>query len=129
MAGSAVFIGLGFLTVLISNQFFIRMTPIEYYDYIFLFFTAALSGAYIGLKYYSKKTLRKCNTAAAAGFFGGLLSFGCAICNKLLIILLGLTGVVTYFMPIQPVLGILSVILLAYAVYMQASVMRKGDKI
>ncbi len=115
-----IFAAFGIITVLLPNGIFIRMSPVYFYDYIFLVLTALLSGAYIGLWYYTKKTQTKCNYAATGGAVGGFLSFGCAICNKILILLLGVTGVVTYFMPLQPVLGIISLILLSYAVYMQS---------
>ncbi len=120
IAAFSVFVAFGIITVLIPNDIFIRMTPVYFYDYIFLVMTSILSGAYIGLWYYTKKTQTKCNYAATGGAVGGFFSFGCAICNKLLIFLLGVTGVVAYFMPIQPILGVASVTLLAYAVYVQS---------
>ncbi len=126
LATLAIFAAFGIVTVLLPNELFIRMTPVYVYDYIFLVITSILSGAYIGLWYYTKKTQTKCNYAAAGGAVGGLFSFGCAICNKLLILLLGVTGVVAYFMPIQPILGVVSVALLAYAVYMQSKTLYLG---
>ncbi len=125
-AASSIFAAFGTVTVLIQNSFFIRMTPVYFYDYIFLVLTSVLSGAYIGLWYYTKKSVQKCNYAATGGALGGLFSFGCAICNKLLILLLGITGVVTYFMPLQPILGVISVVLLAYAVYSQSKILSGG---
>lgn len=118
-AALAIFAAFGIITVLLPNDTFIRMTPVYFYDYVFLVMTALFSGAYLGLWYYTKKTQMKCNYAATGGTVGGFFSFGCAICNKLLILLLGLSGVVAYFMPIQPLLGVISLILLIYAVYMQ----------
>jgi len=117
-----IFLAFGTVTVLIKNPFFIRMTPIHWYDYLFLILTSTLSGAYIGLWYYAKnnKNLNsKYDYVAGSGAVGGFFSFSCAICNKLLIWLIGLSGVVAYFMPFQPVLGVISVSLLAYAVYVQ----------
>lgn len=118
-----IFLVFGIVTVLIKNKFFIRMTPVYWYDYVFLVLTALLSGAYAGLFYYSKHSnipsSNKCNYTATGGAIGGFFSFGCAICNKLLIFLLGLSGVIAYFMPIQPILGVISITMLSYAVYMQ----------
>ncbi len=129
IAAFSIFAAFGIVTVLLPNEFFIRMTPVYVYDYIFLVMTSILSGAYIGLWYYTKKTQTKCNYAATGGAVGGFLSFGCAICNKLLILLLGVTGVVAYFMPIQPILGVVSVALLAYAVYMQSKTLLSRGRI
>src|SRR3989344_3999576 len=82
-----VFIIFGVITVLIKNKFFIRMTPVHWYDYLFLALTSILSGAYIGLWYYNAnnktKINSKCNYTATGGAIGGFFSFGCAICNKL----------------------------------------------
>ena len=118
-----IFFIFGVVTVLIKNPFFIRMTPVYWYDYVFLVLTSILSGAYIGLWHYNKNNQKninpKCDYAATGGAVGGFFSFGCAICNKLLIWILGLSGVIAYFMPIQPILGVISMILLGYAVYMQ----------
>lgn len=118
-----VFLVFGIVTVLIKNPYFIRMTPVHWYDYAFLILTALLTGVYASLYYYNKSNKesvdKKCNYAASGGIIGGLFSFGCAICNKLLVFLLGLSGVIAYFMPLQPILGIISIAVLGYVVYMQ----------
>ena len=126
-----IFFIFGVITVLIKNPFFARMTPVYWYDYVFLVLTAVLSGAYTGLWYYNKNNQKninsKCDYAATGGAIGGFFSFGCAICNKLLIWILGLSGVIAYFMPIQPILGVISGMLLGYAVYLQAKILWTYD--
>jgi hypothetical protein len=50
--------------------------------------------------------------------FGGLLSFfaiGCPTCNKLVLIALGSSGAITWFEPVQPVLAVAGIGLLAWA--------------
>ena len=127
-----IFFIFGIVTVLIKNPFFARMTPVYWYDYTFLVLTAFLSGAYIGLWHYNKNNQKninsKCNYAATGGAVGGFFSFGCAICNKLLIWILGLSIVMNYFMPIQPILGVISAALLGYAIYIQAKILLKDLK-
>ncbi len=125
----AIFSAFGIITVLLPNDIFVRMTPVYNYDYVFLVLTSILSGTYVGLWYYTRKTQTICNYVATGGAVGGLFSFGCAICNKVLILLLGVTGVVAYFMPLQPVLGVMSVILLSYAVYEQSKFLSSRGKI
>jgi hypothetical protein len=44
-----------------------------------------------------------------------VLAIGCPVCNKLVVLALGVGGALTYFAPVQPILGFLSVGLLAYA--------------
>ena len=127
LAALIIFFIFGIVTVLIKNSFFIRMTPVYWYDYVFLVLTAILSGAYIGLWHYNKNNQKninsKCNYVATGGAVGGFFSFGCAVCNKLLIWLLGLSGVMAYFMPMQPILGVISIALLGYAVFVQAKIL------
>ena len=127
-----IFFIFGIVTVLIKNSFFIRMTPVYWYDYVFLVLTSVLSGAYIGLWHYNKNNQKninsKCDYAATGGAVGGFFSFGCAICNKLLIWILGLSGVIAYFMPFQPILGVISVILLSCTVYLQLKTLSTPNK-
>ena len=55
---------------------------------------------------------------ARAGMLGSLLAYlaiGCPVCNKLALILLGTTGAVNVFAPIQPYLGAIGLALLAIA--------------
>lgn len=56
-------------------------------------------------------------TTRRAGL-GGLLAFfavGCPVCNKLVVVALGTSGALSWFAPIQPVLAVASVVLLAVA--------------
>jgi hypothetical protein len=52
------------------------------------------------------------------GGAGGLLTFfavGCPVCNKLVLLALGTSGALTYFEPVQPLLSVLALALLAWA--------------
>ncbi len=49
-------------------------------------------------------------TAASIGAF---LAIGCPVCNKLALVLLGTSGAMTIFAPLQPVIGAASLVLLA----------------
>lgn len=49
---------------------------------------------------------------------GGLLSFfaiGCPTCNKLVLLALGSSGAITWFEPVQPLLAVAGIVLLAWA--------------
>ena len=53
--------------------------------------------------------------AGALGTVAGLgafLAIGCPVCNKLALILLGTSGALTIWAPLQPVLGVASLVLL-----------------
>ena len=52
------------------------------------------------------------------GWVGAALTYfavGCPVCNKLVLVALGSAGAVTWFEPVQPVLQLLAVALLAWA--------------
>ncbi len=112
------FVVFGVLTVLIPNKFFARMTPITMLDYVFLIFISLLLGIYVSFYHYQKKHgSKKCGAVATSGGVFGFLSFGCSLCNKLLILLLGVAGVLAYVEPYRPLIGSIGVSLLGYAVY------------
>lgn len=112
------FLVFGILTVLIPNKFFARMTSVTYLDYIILVFTSILLGTYVSFYIYQKKSMNKtCTAAAYSGGIGGFLGFGCPVCNKILVLLLGITGVLTYIEPYRPFIGFAGIGLMSYSVY------------
>jgi len=115
----------GIVTSIISNIFFTRMTPFGLWERISLIVTSVLLGAYVGLAYYAKSSEKDnvCNTTATAGGVFGFLTFGCSICNRILVFFLGVSGVFTYFEPIRPFLGIVSILFLGFAIYTKAGSM------
>jgi len=52
--------------------------------------------------------------AIAAGVLS-TFAVGCPVCNKLIVLALGVSGALSYWAPAQPVLGVASVALLTYA--------------
>ena len=116
-AGLLFFVISGIVTVLLPNSLFIRMTPITMLDYVFLGSSSILLGAYVGVHYYKKNTIKKCDTVATTGGIGSFLAFACPVCNKLLVLLFGATALMTYFEPYRPILGFVSNGLLAGALW------------
>lgn len=112
------FILFGIVTDLIQNKFFIRMTNITISDYVFLTLTSVLLGTYVSFYRYGKKHSNKaCTAATYSGGFFGFLGFGCPVCNKIIVLLLGVTGVLTYIEPYRPFIGSAGIGLMGYAVY------------
>ena len=107
----------GVITGLLPNSFFTRMTPITTLDYVFLMSSSVLLGGYIGVHFYKKNALKKCDTVATTGGIGSFLAFACPICNKLFVFLFGATALMTYFEPYRPILGFVSNGLLVGAVW------------
>lgn len=121
---AAIFSGLalGLPTDVIPNPVFGRQgTPVEPWAIPVLLVTSLLSGllvaTYVRLDDASQET-EELDRPGRFGSFGGLLSFfaiGCPICNKLVIIALGTSGALTWFAPVQPFLGIIALVMMAWA--------------
>lgn len=102
-------------TAIIPNPLFTRMTPPTAWSWLFWLLPALLFGP-LAASYVV--ALRRPGCAADGATMGaGLLSFlavGCPVCNKVVVALMGVSSALTYFQPIQPLLGAASVALLAY---------------
>ncbi|MEO5982267.1 MAG: hypothetical protein ABIQ13_08140 [Pedococcus sp.] len=62
-----------------------------------------------------------------SAYAGGFLSFfavGCPVCNKLVLLALGYTGALTWFQPLQPLLQLLGLVLLSWALRRRLSAAR-----
>jgi len=119
---AVLYIIFGAVTSIIKNPFFTRMTPVGWLEMSSLLITSLLFGAYIGLLYYAKASGKDkvCNASATTGGVFGFKRSGCSICNKILVFLFGVTGILTYFEPLRPSLGILSIGLLSFAIFKKA---------
>lgn len=56
---------------------------------------------------------RRTTTLGTLGGFGTFLAIGCPVCNKIALLLLGTSGALSIWAPIQPALGVASLLLLA----------------
>lgn len=122
VAAVVVALAVGLPTDVIPNPVFGRPVDVTWWSYPILIVTAVLAGLLVatyvradGPEPYAEDQL---DTPGKAGGVGGLLSFfavGCPTCNKLAVVALGSTGALDWFAPAQPVLAVLSVILLGWA--------------
>jgi hypothetical protein len=56
---------------------------------------------------------RQGTTLGTVASLGTFLAIGCPVCNKIALVLLGTSGAMTLFAPIQPIIGAASLMLLA----------------
>jgi hypothetical protein len=106
-----VALALGIPTDLVPNPWFTRMTPPGFSNYFFWISTSLLTGALLATYVLPRgDRLRSPGGAGVGGGVLGLLAAGCPVCNKLVVLLLGVSGALTYFEPIQPLLGGLGVL-------------------
>ncbi|HEX5164011.1 MAG TPA: hypothetical protein VFV93_01340 [Thermomicrobiales bacterium] len=111
---------IGIPTDVIPNGFFTRMTPVRVQDYVFLIVTAILAG--ILAASYALPQTRACSIEQGRATLGGLLSFlaiGCPTCNKVIVLLLGTSGALNIFEPLQPLLALASFALLVLAIWIR----------
>ena len=119
---SALLIGVP--TGIVRTPIYTRMTPVLWWNYPVWAVTAALGGLILAT-YVRTPESRQPMTGASGG--GGLLSVlavGCPVCNKLVVALIGVSGAMTIWAPIQPLLGAASIALLGYALHRRLSAER-----
>ena len=112
---------IGVPTDIVPNDWFTRMTPVRPQDHLIWAATALLAGLVAGT--FALRADRRQGEACAMS--GGLLSFfavGCAICNKLVVLLLGTAGALNFFAPLQLYIGLASVAALAWSLRVRARV-------
>jgi len=104
---AAVFILFGAVTGLLPNPVYVRMVSRTPADYLFLVATAAFAGAFVYQRSLAEEPIG--DRFAAGGIVGGFLAFGCPICNAVLLALFSSSALMTYFDPLRPILGVVSV--------------------
>lgn len=134
---AAVFIGvlIGIVTVLIPNPIFARDIPPVWWNYPVWILTSLVSGllmaTYIrpssvhalptqdaSVKAGGSDAMDPKNRQGKLGMAGAFLSWfavGCPVCNKLALLAFGYSGAVTYFAPVQPILGLAALLLAGIA--------------
>jgi len=117
----AAMVVFGAPTGLLPNPLFGRMIPSTILDYVFLALTSLLLGAYVALHLYAKAADRKPTTVSAyGGLLGGIMAFGCPLCNKVFVLAIGTSSILNYIEPYRPILGMISVVVMGAAVYLKA---------
>lgn len=122
----AVALLIGIPTDVVPNPWFTRMTPIYTDQYIWWVAASILTGALLAT--YLSAGARRAATPVS-GIGGGVLGYlavGCPICNKLIVALLGVSGALDYFAPIQPALGALGVLLVGVGLAIRLRVLARG---
>jgi hypothetical protein len=120
----AVVLVIGLPTDLVPNPVFGREIPPTAWAWPSLVVTAVLSGLLVAT-YVDQPADPSPDRSVAArrgGWAGGLLTFfavGCPVCNKLVLLALGSAGALRWFEPVQPLLQLGAVALLAGALWVR----------
>lgn len=114
---------IGIPTALIPNPVFGREIGTTPWAWPVLLLTAALSGLVLATYVREPGRAGGAGTTDAGGrrgLAGGVLTFfavGCPVCNKIALLAFGYSGALQWFAPAQPVLGVLGIGLLAFALH------------
>lgn len=111
----ALLVLIGVPTDLIETSLFTRMIAAQPRDYVLWVLTALLGGLLLGS---FAARVGTGVTGEGKALSSGLLSYlavGCPICNKAVVLLLGVSGALTWFAPLQLYIGLASLALMAWA--------------
>jgi hypothetical protein len=119
--GAAVVTALviGIPTGIIQTTLYHRMTPVLWWNYPVWALSSILAGALVAT-YVRDPAVPVPTSQGGKTLLGSTLALfavGCPICNKLVVMAIGVTGALNWFAPIQPVLGLGSLALLGYALW------------
>lgn len=130
------FVGYGMVTAIIPNPVFGRQIPPEAFAIAVWILSSPLIGI-VGATYSAPLPAtaqplqfapveplaavqpvrpdeeRRSSTLGTIGSLGAFLAIGCPVCNKIALVLLGWSGALSIWAPLQPVLGAASLVLLA----------------
>ena len=105
---------------LIDTPVFGRPVAVRWIDYVILAVTSALIGLILAIRpepVESSELVAATERQGTRTIWGGLVSFlavGCPVCNKAVVYLLGVSGAMSWWAPVQPIVGLLAVGLLLY---------------
>lgn len=109
----------GVPTGVIETSFYNRMTPVLWWNYPVWAISSMLTGTLVAT-YVPVRGVSVSPSEGGKTFLGSLLSLfavGCPICNKLVVMALGVSGALTWFALLQPLLAVASLGLLVYALW------------
>ena len=106
---------MGVPTGVVPTDFYTRMTPVRWWDYP-IWATSALLIGLIAATYVRVGDVPATGPDRSRRALGASLlatfAIGCPICNKLVVAAIGVSGALSYWAPLQPLLGVLGVVLL-----------------
>jgi hypothetical protein len=116
-AGVVFALAVGVPTGVIPTPLYTRMTPVLWWNYPVWAASAVLGGLVVAtyIRRPGDTTARNGLGSASGGGLLAAFAVGCPICNKLVVATLGVSGALTIWAPLQPALGALSVVGLAWA--------------
>lgn len=104
---------------LIDNPIFGRPVPPRRIDYVILAITAGLIGLILAIRPERSEAVERQETRTMLGGFVSFLAVGCPVCNQVVVALVGTSGALGWWAPVQPVVGLIATGLLLYTLRMR----------
>lgn len=117
-AGALMLLVVGGTTAIFDNDYFSRMTPVRVQDYVVWVVSSVLVGLLAGT-FVLAQAGEQAGKTIAGGFLADV-AVACPACNKVVVLLLGSSGALTFFGPLQLFLGVGAVALLVAALLLRA---------
>ena len=112
-AGILAALAMAVPTAVLTNPFFHRMTPVRTQDYMFWAAGSLLIGL-ITATYAVPGVSAVCQSRTLGSGVLNVLAIGCPICNKVVVLILGISGALSIWAPLQPALGLAALTLLVW---------------
>jgi len=119
-------LAIGLPTDLIPNPVFGRPVPVRPIDYLILVVTSALMGLVFAVRpelgpqaddeaALAAAVESSTDTRAMWGGFVSFLAVGCPVCNQAVVALIGTSGALSWWAPVQPLVGLAAIAVLLMA--------------
>jgi len=112
-------LALGLPTDVVPNPLYTRMTPVQWWNYPVLVASSLLIGLTAATYVRSRAVDLRGGRRMTGGGLLSLFAIGCPVCNKLVVLALGMGGALRLFAPIQPLLAVASLGLVAWALWVR----------
>ena len=99
---------------LIDTPLFGRPVDTRAIDYLILAVTAALIGLIFAIRVPQDEVSEKQDTRTVWGGFVSFLAVGCPVCNQLVVGLVGTSGALSWWSPVQPFVGLAAAAILVW---------------
>ena len=104
---------------LIDNPIFGRPIAPKPIDFVILAITSALIGLTLAIRAPRSDDTERQETRTMLGGFVSFLAVGCPVCNQLVVALVGASGALSWWAPVQPLVGLIAIGLLIYTLRMR----------
>lgn len=102
-------------TALITNPLYTRMTAVTWWSWPVWVTTAGLTGLVLATYVRTPGGATRTAGATASGGLLSVLAVGCPVCNKIVVAVVGVSGALRMWAPLQPLLALASIGLLGWA--------------